>query len=380
MAAAARVGSIRKHFRPMKDPRVAGRTRHRLLDIIVLALCGVIANCDDWPDIALFAQQREAWFRRFLALPGGIPSHDTFERVFAALDPQVFERCCAAWLHDVAHLAAGGQIAIDGKTLRGSGGAGLKSLHLVSAWATQAQLSLGQVAVDGKSNEIAAIPRLLELLDLHGALVTIDAIGCQKAIAKKIVAGGGDYVLVVKANQGQLLTDIQETVAKALDGELPAAAVQQSTTTDTGHGRVEKRSCVTITDLTGITERKLWSHLTTVGMCYRERTAGGKTTTEVCYFIGSRRMAARRYAQALRSHWGIENQLHWQLDVSFREDANQVENRHGAANLAMSRKLALGLLKQHPRKDSVARKRKLAAMDTTFLGEVLAGASNLDRV
>jgi predicted transposase YbfD/YdcC len=380
MAAATRISSIRKHFRALKDPRVAGRTRHRLLDIIVLALCGVIANCDDWPDIALFAQQREAWFRRFLPLPGGLPSHDTFERVFAALDPDVFERCCAAWLHDVAHLVPGGQIALDGKTLRGSGGAGLRPLHLVSAWATQAQLSLGQVAVDGKSNEITAIPRLLELLDLHGALVTIDAIGCQTAIAKKIVAGGGDYVLVVKANQERLLDDIQATVTRALDGELPAATVRQSTTTDTGHGRVETRSCVTITDLAGITERERWPKLTTVGMCYRERAVGGETTTEVCYFIGSRRMGARRYAQALRSHWGIENQLHWQLDVSFREDANRVENRHGAANLAMSRKLALGLLKQHPRNDSVARKRKLAALDPAFLGEVLAGASNLDQV
>jgi predicted transposase YbfD/YdcC len=380
MAATARVSSIRKHFRALKDPRVAGRTRHRLLDLIVLALCGVIANCDDWPDIALFAQKREAWFRRFLTLPGGIPSHDTFERVFAALDPRVFERCCAAWLHDVAQLVPGGQIAIDGKTLRGSGGAGLKSLHLVSAWATDAQLSLGQVAVDGKSNEITAIPRLLALLDLHGALVTIDAIGCQTKIAQKIVAGGGDYVLVVKANQERLLDDIQGAVGKALDGGLPAGAVRLSTTTDTGHGRVETRTCVTITDLTGITERTRWPKLTTVGICHRERTVDGATTAEVCYFLGSRRMGARRYAQALRSHWGIENQLHWQLDVSFREDANRVENRHGAANLAMSRKLALGLLKQHPRTDSVARKRKLAALDPSFLGDVLAGANNLDQV
>jgi predicted transposase YbfD/YdcC len=380
MAATPRLSSIRKHFRPVQDPRVAGRCRHRLMDILVLALCGVIANCDDWPDIALFAQKREAWFRRFLALPGGIPSHDTFERVFAALDPRVFERCCVAWLRDVAQLVNVGQIAIDGKTVCGSASAGLKPLHLVSAWATQAQVSLGQVAVDGKSNEITAIPRLLDLLDLHGALVTIDAIGCQKGIAKRIVAGGGDYVLVVKANQERLLDDIQETVGRAVDGELPAAAVRRCTTTEQGHGRVETRSCVAITDLTGLRDRAQWPHLTTVGMCYRERTVDGETSSEVCYFIGSRRMGARRYAQALRSHWGIENQLHWQLDVSFREDANHVENRHGAANLAVARKLALGLLKQHPRKDSVARKRKLAALDAAFLGEVLAGASSLEQV
>ena len=241
-------------------------------------------------------------------------------------------------------------------------------------------MSLGQVAVDGKSNEITAIPPLLALLDLNGALVTIDAIGCQKAIAKKIVAGGGDYVLVVKANQERLLSDIQETVGRALDGALPAAKVRNSTTTDQGHGRVEKRSCVVIEDVAGIRDRKQWPHLTTVGMCYRERTIDGETTTEAHYFIGSRRMGARRYAQALRSHWGIENNLHWQLDVSFREDSTRVENRHGAANLALMRKLALGLLKQHPRKDSIARKRKTAALDPVFLGEVVAGAAKMDEV
>jgi predicted transposase YbfD/YdcC len=377
MAATMGLGSVKKHFRPLRDPRVVGRTRHRLIDLIVLAICGVIANCDDWPDIALFARKREAWFRRFLALPAGVPAHDTFERLFAALDARAFERCCVAWLRDVARLVGVGHIAIDGKTLRGSAAAGLKPLHLVSAWATQAQVSLGQVAVDGKSNEITAIPPLLELLDLHGALVTIDAIGCQKAIAQKVVAGGGDYVLVVKANQERLLADIQETVRRALDGDLPAATVRQWTTTEQGHGRVEKRSCVVITDLAGIRDRKHWAHLTAVGMCCHERTAGGATTTEVRYFIGSRRMGARRYGQALRGHWGIENQLHWQLDVSFREDASRVENLHGAANLALMRKLALGLLKQHPRKDSLARKRKTAALDADFLAEVLAGADKL---
>jgi predicted transposase YbfD/YdcC len=380
MAATARLGSIRKHFRPLKDPRVVGRTRHRLIDLVVLAICGVIANCDDWPDIALFAKKRESWFKRFLALPGGVPSHDTFERVFAALDVAAFERCCVAWLREVAQLVGAGQIAIDGKSLCGSAAGGLAPLHLVSAWATQARLSLGQVAVDGKSNEITAIPRLLELLDLHGALVTIDAIGCQKEIAKKIVAGGGDYVLVVKANQERLLNDIQETVGRALDNELPAAKVRQSTTTDRGHGRVEKRSCIVITDLSGIRDRKQWPKLRAVGMCFRERIIDGVTTEEANYFIGSRAMGARRYGAALRDHWGIENQLHWQLDVSFREDDSRVENPHGATNLAMIRKLALGLHKQHPRKDSIARKRKTAALDVEFLGEVLAGANKLDQV
>ena len=209
MAANPSVASIKKHFRRLYDPRVTGRTRHLLIDLLVMALCGIIANCDDWPDIVLFAQQRESWFRRFLRLPGGIPSHDTFERVFALLSPRALQACCLAWLRDVAGLAGLEHIAIDGKTLRGSASSKLGALHVVSAWATQAQVSLGQVAVDGKGNEITAIPKLLQLLDLHGALVTIDAIGCQKAIAKKIVHGGGDYVLVVKANQEILLADIQ---------------------------------------------------------------------------------------------------------------------------------------------------------------------------
>jgi predicted transposase YbfD/YdcC len=309
-----------------------------------------------------------------------MPSHDTFERVFAALNPQALQACCLAWLRAVAGLAGLEHIAIDGKSLRGSATGKLGALHLVSAWATQAQVSLGQVAVEGKGNEITAIPKLLELLDLHGALVTIDAIGCQKAIARKIVDRGGAYVLVVKANQDRLLQDIQETVRQALDGELPAGKVRQCTTRARGHGRSEERHCVIIEDLRRLRDRAAWPHLRTVGMCCRERTAGGQTTTEVCYFIGSRRMAARRYAAALRNHWGIENNLHWQLDVSFHEDASRVENRHGAANLSLFRKLALSLLKQNPRQESMARKRKAAAVDPGYLAEIITGATKLEEV
>jgi predicted transposase YbfD/YdcC len=380
MAAAPSVASIKKHFRRLHDPRVVGRTKHLLIDLLVLALCGVIANCDDWPDIVLFARQREGWFRRFLRLPGGIPAHDTFERVFAALNPRALEACCLAWLREVADLAGVEHIAIDGKTLRGSAGAKLGALHVVSAWATQAHVSLAQVAVDGKGNEITAIPRLLQLLDLNGALVTIDAIGCQKAIAQKIMDRGGDYVLVVKANQERLMGDIQATVEKALDGLLPAAKVRQSSTVERGHGRLEERSCVVIEEVSGIRDRQAWPHLRTVGMCYRERTVNGETSTEVCYFIGSRRMAARRYAAALRQHWGIENNLHWQLDVSFHEDASRVENRNGAANLSLFRKIALSLLKQNPRQESMARKRKAAAVDPGYLAEILTGSKKPEEV
>ena len=376
----ARKKRNQKHFRHLHDPRVQGRTKHLLIDLLVMALCGVIANCDDWPDIALFARQRETWFRRFLRLPGGIPAHDTFERVFAALDSRAFQRCCLAWLRAAAELVGLDHIAIDGKTLRGSATAKLGPLHVVSAWATAAHLSLGQVAVDAKSNEITAIPQLLELLDLHGALVTIDAMGCQKEIAQKIVAGGGDYVLAVKGNQEHLLEDIQQTVEQALEGELPKGAVATHTTREDGHGRHEERSYVVIQHVAGLRDRQAWPKVTAVGMCRRERTVAGVTSTEVHYFIGSRRMGARRYAQALRQHWRIENDLHWQLDISFGEDQSRIQERHAAENFGVLRKMALSLLKRNPSKKSIARKRKAAALDTVFLEEILTGATNLEKV
>jgi predicted transposase YbfD/YdcC len=380
MAATPHVGSIKKHFRHLKDPRVVGRSRHLLIDIIVVAICGVIANCDDWKDIELFARKRRAWFQRFLKLPEGIPSSHTLRRVFNQLDPKAFSRCCLAWLHAAADLVEAGHIAIDGKTVCGSASSELAPLHLVSAWATQAKLTLGEVAVDGKSNEITAIPKLLELLDLKGALVTIDAIGCQKEIAAKIVAGGGDYVLAVKGNQEHLLEDIQATVEKALDGQLPQDMVAMHTSTAKGHGREEQRSCTVIRVLDGIRARKAWPGLTTVGMCCRERTVKGKTTIEAHYFIGSRRMSAQRYAEILRGHWGIENSLHWQLDISFGEDDSRIRDRNGAENLALLRKLALALLKQNQTPTSIARKRKTAALDPDFLTETLTGAGKVKRI
>jgi predicted transposase YbfD/YdcC len=380
MAATTSVGSIKKYFRGLKDPRVVRRSTHLLIDIIVMAICGVIGNCDDWPDIELFAKNRESWFRRFLRLPDGIPSHDTFERVFAALNPRDFTRCCVAWLRVVSGLVGAGHIAIDGKTLCGSATAKMRPLHLVSAWATQANLTLGEVAVDGKSNEITAIPMLLELLDLQGALVTIDAIGCQTAIAEKIVTRGGDYLLAVKGNQERLLADIQTTVGKALDGDLPKHQVATITTQDQGHGRKEERTYTVITNLEAIRDRAAWKALKTVGMCYRERTVNGKQTVETHYFIGSRRMGARKHATALRNHWRIENNLHWQLDVSFDEDASRIQDRNAAENFALLRKLALGLLKQNSAKLSIARKRKAAALNPAFLAESLKGAEKVEKV
>jgi predicted transposase YbfD/YdcC len=371
---------MKKYFRRLKDPRVVGRSRHLLIDIVVIAICGVIANCDNWPDIELFAKKRAAWFKRFLALPEGVPSHDTLERVFARLDPHAFMHGCVAWLRAAADLLGVGHIAIDGKTLRGSASSKLGPLHLVSAWATQAKLTLGEVAVDGKSNEITAIPKLLELLDLRRALVTIDAIGCQKAIARQIVDAGGDYLLAVKGNQEHLLEDIQATMSQALDGALPRHQVATASSTSAGHGRREQRICTVVTNLEALRDRAAWPGLKAVILCYRERTSNGTAAMEAHYFISSRRMAARKFAEALRGHWGIENGLHWHLDVSFDEDASRIHQRHAAENFACMRKLALSLLKQHPAAMSIARKRKAAALDPEFLAATLMGAANAEKI
>jgi predicted transposase YbfD/YdcC len=371
--------SIQRHFTKLQDPRMRRRRRHELLDIIVMAICAVIADCDNWQDIGVFVSKRQDWFQRFLTLPNGVPSHDTFARVFGRLDPAAFGACFQSWVRAVSTALGVAHIAIDGKTLRRSHdhAAGLGPLHLVSAWATKQHLTLGQVAVDSKSNEITAIPKLLELLDLHGALVTIDAMGCQKEIAAKIVAGNGDYVLTVKENQEHLLEDIQATVEQALDGTLKTGRVQQHTTKERGHGREEVRSYVVIDQVTGIRDRPLWPKLAIVGMCYSERTVAGKTSTEVRYFIGSRRMSAQRYGEVLRNHWRVENCLHWQLDMTFDEDGSRIQERNAAENFAWLRRIALSLLKQHPSELSVRSKRKVAAMDPDFLEKVAWGTNKL---
>jgi len=380
MVASTRVGSIKKYFAVLRDPRVRGRTRHRLIDIVAIALCAVVANCDTWEEVVDFGNTHVAWLKRFLKLPNGIPSQDTFERVFAAIDPAVFSRCCVDWLCDVSDLVGMSHIAIDGKTLRGSASATRGALHLVSAWATETQRTLGEVAVEGKSNEIKAIPEVLKLLDLKGALVTIDAIGCQKAIAKQIVDQGGDYLLAVKRNQERLLDDIQTTVAKALDGELEKHQISSTTTTEEAHGRKERRTYLTIANLDGIRDRALWTGLTRVCMCYRECTSNGRTTEEVRYFIAGGRTGARRLAKATRNHWGIENNKHWQLDVSFGEDASKIQDHNRARNLATMRRLALGVLKRHPAKKSIRAKRKLAAQDLAFLAEAITGTGKSEKI
>ena len=365
--------AINTYFRKLKDPRINRRKKHLLIDIITITICAVICGCNDWQQIETFARCRHDWLKKFLRLPNGTPSHDTFERVFDRLDPKAFQTCFRAWMHALHDALGLSPIAIDGKTLRASGTDGLKALHLVSAWATANCLSLGQVAVDEKSNEIPAIPKLLELLDIHGALVTIDAMGCQKEIATKVIDKGGDYVLTAKDNQPTLCNDIRERFVTAAEKDFVGVNHDSYTTQESGHGRKETRHYHIITDPKEMPSRSEWKNLNVIGMCYSETERDGKISSEVRYFIGSRKASAKVYGNALRGHWGIENKLHWQLDVSLGEDDNRVSKRHGAENLALVRRLALSLLYQHPGKGSIACKRLQAALDPTFLEEVLRG-------
>jgi predicted transposase YbfD/YdcC len=374
---------IKKHFRSLKDPRRRHRRRHLLLDIVVIAVCAVAGGADDWEEIAAFGRCHQSWFKRYLSLPGGIPSHDTFSRVFARLDPQVFQRCLRDWLLAFGDVVGCKHIAIDGKTLCGSRrrASGLGPLHLVSAWAGVNHLILGQVAVDGKSNEITAIPQLLALLDTRGAVVTIDAMGCQKEIAATIRKRHCHYLLAVKENQPNLFSDIQDSFLRAHEKDFDGIVHDRyETKTSKGHGREEKRYCEVIYDLSGIRNKEVWADLRAIGMCITERTVNGETTGEVRYFIGSQKKSARYYGITIRKHWGIENNLHWQMDVSFGEDANRTAQRTAAENLALVRRAAQTLAKRHPQKGGIKGKRRQAGWDLEFLEELLIGPAHSDKV
>lgn len=384
--------AIKTHFRKLKDPRMERSKLHSLINIVTIAICGVICRCEDWQQIALFGEKRKDWFAKFLSLPNGIPSHDTFERVFDRLDPEAFQRCFLDWTNVLCEQFGLKHIAIDGKTLRGSGRSSgtekLRTLHLVSAWATENHLSLGQVACAEKSNEITAIPELLEMLCIEGALVTIDAMGCQKEIAATIRDKKGDYLLTVKDNQPTLKADIESSFEKAFTTDFQGLDFDEFQTHDKGHGRKETRTYTIIKNPQTLTQKDQWKDLTVIGMCVCERIegsneanpAGVRESAEIRYFIGSRDADAKTYARGLRGHWGIENNLHWQLDVTFAEDANRVSRRNGATNLALLRKLALGLLKRHPSKLSIACKALAATLDDAFLEAVIAANVNSAKV
>src|SRR5262245_3727888 len=319
--------SIRHHFAGLPDPRRQHGQRHRLLDVIVIAICAVIAGSDTWQEVETFARRRRDWLARFLDLPNGVPSHDTFERVFDRLDPLALQRCLLSWLTAARDGLRIGHIAIDGKTARRSGSParGIQALHLVSAWATEHSLTLGQVATQEKSNEITAIPELLDLLELEGALVTIDAMGCQKDIAARIVDGGGDYVLTVKDNQERLHDDVVACLRAAVDDEAASRDVYEYE--ERGHGRVERRAITVVSGPEGIRGQEMWPNLKAVGSYYVERAVAGNTSEGIRFFIGSRDMTAKQYGEAIRGHWQIENGQHWSLDVSFREDDSRVQKR-----------------------------------------------------
>jgi predicted transposase YbfD/YdcC len=364
---------LRKFLKPLKDPRVKRCQRHLLGEIITMSLCAVLGGAESWKDIATFARHRQDWFQRFLTLPNGIPSHHTIRRLFNRLEPKAFQTCLIAWLHSLSDTLGIGHIAIDGKTLRHSGGgaSSLRPLHLVSAWATEARLILGQVATEEKSNEITAIPELLEMLDLKGAWVTIDAMGCQKAIAQKIVDKGGDYLLAVKDNQENLKDDILDCFVAAYDEDCKTVTYQKYTVAEKGNGRADTRVYEVISNPEGIRNQSAWPKLTVIVKCYSERTVEGKTTSEERFYIGSRKATAKRIGSVLHNHWGIENSLHWQLDVNFGEDASRIQDRHGGQNFDLLRKLALNLLQHHPSKESVRTKRYEATLDISFMEEIL---------
>ena len=368
--------AIQTHFADLKDPRIDRTRRYELLDIVVIAVCAVICGAEGWVDIANYGVSKYEWLKTFLELPEGIPSHDTFRRVFCLLDPQAFQACFQSWIDALSAGLGLKRVAIDGKTLRRSfdRATGKTALHLVSAWATEQHLVLGQVAVDSKSNEITAIPKLLALLDVSGAIVTIDAMGCQKEIAATIREGGGDYVLTVKDNQPHLLEDIQCCFEQALDNDFVGLQHSEHIEVYKGHGRVETHHVYTILHPEGIRDLALWKDLKAITLICSERQEKGKEdTVELRYYIGSKAAKAGAYARYVRGHWGIENGLHWVLDVSFDEDRSRMRTDHSAENMALLRRLALSLLKQHGGKGSIRGKRKQSGWNDQVLVEILSG-------
>ena len=360
-----------------------------MLDILTIALCAVICGADSFVGMVTFATAKEAWLRTFLPLPGGIPCHDTFGRVFAALDPEAFQTCFLAWVQASVPSTAGQVVAFDGKTLCGAHDrrAGQRALHMVSAWASASRLVLGQVAVAEKSNEITAIPALLRVLDLAGATVTIDAMGCQTAIATQIVRQGATYVLALKKNHPTLYADVAETFAiERAEGfvNTPPGAYEYLRTVEKDHGRRELRQHWVLRDpalLAYLNPTKAWTNLASLGLIERQRQVGSRPpTVEQHYYLLSAPLSAVAFAAAARSHWGIENRVHWVLDVAFNEDACRVRTGHAARNFAVVRHLARNLLRQDTaRKGSIPTKRFTAALDDTSLTTILAGVVHLPR-
>ncbi len=369
---------LRECFGGLKDPRVVGRCDHLLLDIIAITLLGVMCGAEDWPDVEQFGQSRHEWLKTFLELPNGIPSHDTFGRVFGLLDRKQFPACLFQWTQAIHEATGGTLIAIDGKTLRRSFAkkSGKAMLHLVTAWSSENNLTLGQIACEEKSNEITAIPELLKLLNLKSATVTIDAMGTQKAIARQIREQQGHYVLALKGNQSTLKQDMQQLFDQGMETNFQGMKHDVYQTVETGHGRIDERSCHVIEIPTDHPQRKLWKDLKTLVVIISRRVIGETETWESRLFVSSHPPRAKQLAHAIRRHWSIENSQHWVLDVTFGEDLRRQQNRNGGANLAAVRRLAVSLLKQDK---TVTRgmktKRLKCALDPNYLLHVLKNAN-----
>jgi len=376
--------SIGEHFATLTDPRRDHLKAHRLVDILTIALCAVICGADEWVEVETFGQAREAWLGTLLELPGGIPSHDTFGRVFALLDPEECRRCFIGWVRAVVGDPGEQVVAIDGKALRRSHDrrAGKAALRLVSAWATESGVVIGQVATHAKSNEVTAIPELLKLLSLEGAAVTIDAMGCQTAIAAQIVEQRADYVLALKKNHEKLYDRVADTFVeadKARGTTLLLGDLAADTATNAGHGRIERRRCRAIGDpahLAYLDPDHDWPGLRSVVCIESTRRTDTEASTEARYYLSSLPPDAPTLARTIRSHWRIENSLHWVLDVAFREDDSRVRTGHAPENFAIIRHLALNLLRQDTsRRAGLANKRFRAALDTSYLRSILDGLS-----
>lgn len=360
--------SLVDHFSLLPDPRQLQHShkKHELIEVVVIAILAVICGADSWYDIESFGIEKQTWLKQFLNLENGIPSHDTFGRVFAILDPHSFAKCFEAWVKDTRTSLEGTVVAIDGKSVRRSHGTGERPLHIVSAFATESGLVLGQRKVDGKSNEITAIPELLQMLALKGCIVTIDAMGTQGWIVKKIKEQGADYVLAAKGNQGRLYRDIKK-VFESVD----RSHMTHATTMEKSHGRGEVRECWVTNDLSTIRDLPRWEGLRSIAAITDTRTIDGKTTATTRYFISSLDTDASKTLAAVRAHWKIENSLHWSLDMAFREDYARARLGHAQENLALVRKLALNMLKRDTEtKGSLIGKRKRAGWNEEYLLKV----------
>lgn len=371
------VVSILDYFKELEDPRCSINCKHRLGDLIVISIGAVVAGADGPKAIGAWAQSHAEWLSQHLPLPGGIPSHDTIGRLLAALKPSAFQECFQQW---IASLRGGDEasgqrevIAIDGKALRRSHDRkhSLGALFLVSAWSVQRGISLGQLATAEKSNEITAIPELLDHIELDGAIITIDAAGCQKNIAAKICAGGGDYVLSLKGNQGNLHQGVADWITEQADNGFAEVETRQFTETLKGHGRTDTIEYYQFKAPDTLPGRSLWKGLRTIGVATRTSRQGDKETTEARFFISSLQLGVRQFAAAVRGHWSIENALHWCLDVTFREDDSRVRNRLAADNLAWLKRFAISLLKQQNDKETIAMRRRMAGWNTDYLAQVL---------